>query len=140
MHLSIVLLQGDFFSYSIDLNSWTLISSDTFMDGGPRLIYDHQVRLPYKGMLRHLCGHSTCACGVRTQLTVASQMCYDGGTRCLYVFGGKVLTRLVRCNFNLKFISITLYFFSTPASETSLGTYSGLYVFHTVSKQWTCLK
>eukprot|EP00731_Ephydatia_muelleri_P000964 Em0001g964a len=81
---------GDFFSYSIDLNLWTLISSDTFMDGGPRLIYDHQ-------------------------------MCYDGGTRCLYVFGGKVLT-------------------STPASETSLGTYSGLYVFHTVSKQWTCLK
>eukprot|EP00731_Ephydatia_muelleri_P000998 Em0001g998a len=89
-HVRALPLPGDFFSYSIDLNSWTLISSDTFMDGGPRLIYDHQ-------------------------------MCYDGGTRCLYVFGGKVLT-------------------STPASETSLGTYSGLYVFHTVSKQWTCLK
>ena len=82
--------------------------------------------------------------GGRTQQAVASQMCYDGGTRCLNVFGGKVLTRSERCNFFLKCISIPLFFlilfFSTPASEKSLCTYGGLYVFHTVSKQWTCLK
>lgn len=83
-------IPSDFFSYSIDLNLWTQISSNTAVDGGPRLMYDHQ-------------------------------MCYDVGTHCLYVFGGKVLS-------------------CTPANELGLGTYSGLYVFHTVGKQWTCLK
>ena len=36
-------LQNTFYSYCIDTNTWTLISSDTYADGGPQLIYDHQV-------------------------------------------------------------------------------------------------
>ena len=30
--------------YSIDCEQWTLISEDTAADGGPPLIFDHQVR------------------------------------------------------------------------------------------------
>ena len=37
-------MQCDFYSYSIERNLWTLLSSDTAIDGGPRLLYDHQVR------------------------------------------------------------------------------------------------
>ena len=43
MMLWCLLLQNTFYSYCIDTNTWTLISSDTYADGGPQLIYDHQV-------------------------------------------------------------------------------------------------
>ena len=35
--------QADFYSYSIKEATWTLLSSDTCGDGGPKLIFDHQV-------------------------------------------------------------------------------------------------
>ena len=37
--------QNDFYVYDITSNQWTLISEDTSTEGGPALIFDHQVRL-----------------------------------------------------------------------------------------------
>ncbi|XP_014253599.1 muskelin isoform X2 [Cimex lectularius] len=36
-------LKADFYVYHIDKNRWRLISSDTQAEGGPQLIYDHQM-------------------------------------------------------------------------------------------------
>jgi hypothetical protein len=36
-------LPGDFFSYSIPERTWHLLSSDTHAQGGPHLLYDHQM-------------------------------------------------------------------------------------------------
>lgn len=52
--------QGDFYTYCIDTTVWTLLSSDTYADGGPQLIYDHQVlQYPPTHHLHHchLCLH-----------------------------------------------------------------------------------
>ena len=35
--------QGDFYSYCIDTQTWQQLSSNTHRDGGPHLIYDHQM-------------------------------------------------------------------------------------------------
>lgn len=35
--------QGDFYSYTVETRHWQLLSSDTHRDGGPHLIYDHQM-------------------------------------------------------------------------------------------------
>lgn len=35
--------QSDFYVYDITSNQWTLISEDTSSEGGPPLIFDHQV-------------------------------------------------------------------------------------------------
>lgn len=37
-------LKSDFYRYDIDTNTWTLLSEDTAADGGPKLVFDHQVR------------------------------------------------------------------------------------------------
>ena len=42
-HVLVLPLQSDFYSYCIDTDTWDLLSSDTYSDGGPQLIYDHQV-------------------------------------------------------------------------------------------------
>uniref|UniRef100_A0A3P8UPD0 Muskelin 1, intracellular mediator containing kelch motifs n=1 Tax=Cynoglossus semilaevis TaxID=244447 RepID=A0A3P8UPD0_CYNSE len=36
-------LKSDFYRYDIDANSWTLLSEDTSADGGPKLVFDHQM-------------------------------------------------------------------------------------------------
>lgn len=36
-------LKSDFYCYDIDANTWTLLSEDTSADGGPKLVFDHQV-------------------------------------------------------------------------------------------------
>lgn len=36
-------LKSDFYCYDIDGNTWTLLSEDTASDGGPKLVFDHQV-------------------------------------------------------------------------------------------------
>lgn len=38
-----ILQQSDFYVYDITSNQWTLISEDTSSEGGPPLIFDHQV-------------------------------------------------------------------------------------------------
>lgn len=39
-------LKSDFYRYDIDANTWTLLSEDTSADGGPKLVFDHQVISP----------------------------------------------------------------------------------------------
>ncbi|XP_061418708.1 muskelin isoform X2 [Lethenteron reissneri] len=36
-------LKSDFYRYSIDGSSWSLLSEDTSADGGPKLVFDHQM-------------------------------------------------------------------------------------------------
>lgn len=36
-------LKSDFYRYDIEANTWTLLSEDTSSDGGPKLVFDHQV-------------------------------------------------------------------------------------------------
>ncbi|CAM9313717.1 unnamed protein product, partial [Lampetra planeri] len=36
-------LKSDFYRYDIDVNTWTLLSEDTSADGGPKLVFDHQM-------------------------------------------------------------------------------------------------
>ncbi|XP_023686924.1 muskelin [Paramormyrops kingsleyae] len=36
-------LRSDFYRYDIDGNTWTLLSEDTAADGGPKLVFDHQM-------------------------------------------------------------------------------------------------
>lgn len=36
-------LKSDFYRYDVDANTWTLLSEDTSADGGPKLVFDHQV-------------------------------------------------------------------------------------------------
>lgn len=38
-------LKSDFYCYDIDANTWTLLSEDTSADGGPKLVFDHQVHI-----------------------------------------------------------------------------------------------
>ena len=38
-----IFLQSDFFKYDIDANQWTMITDDTSVQGGPMLIFDHQM-------------------------------------------------------------------------------------------------
>lgn len=40
-------LKSDFYRYDIDTNIWMLLSEDTAADGGPKLVFDHQVRCTY---------------------------------------------------------------------------------------------
>ena len=35
--------QSDFYKYEVDRNKWTKITEDTSKDGGPMLIFDHQM-------------------------------------------------------------------------------------------------
>lgn len=36
-------LKSDFYRYDVEANTWTLLSEDTSSDGGPKLVFDHQV-------------------------------------------------------------------------------------------------
>ena len=38
-------LFSDFYKYDLDTGLWELLSEDTAADGGPQLIFDHQVLL-----------------------------------------------------------------------------------------------
>lgn len=41
-------LKSDFYRYDINANTWTLLSEDTSADGGPKLVFDHQVAVIFK--------------------------------------------------------------------------------------------
>ncbi|XP_036764906.1 muskelin isoform X1 [Manis pentadactyla] len=62
-------LKSDFYRYDIDTNTWMLLSEDTAADGGPKLVFDHQVWCTDKYM-----------------------MCMDSEKHMIYTFGGRILT------------------------------------------------
>lgn len=47
-------LKSDFYRYDIDTNTWMLLSEDTAADGGPKLVFDHQVWCTDKYMVELL--------------------------------------------------------------------------------------
>ncbi|KAJ7370733.1 Muskelin 1, intracellular mediator containing kelch motif [Desmophyllum pertusum] len=72
-------LKSDFYVYDITSNQWTLISEDTSSEGGPPLIFDHQLSLSvfYRDdcpELRSRIGHS---------------MLFHPEKRLLYIFAGQ---------------------------------------------------
>ncbi|KNC72937.1 hypothetical protein SARC_14502, partial [Sphaeroforma arctica JP610] len=38
-------IQSDFYRYDVDSGQWNLLSSDTGADGGPNLVFDHQLNI-----------------------------------------------------------------------------------------------
>ena len=52
-------LDNDFFRYDIINNKWIRISSNTFSEGGPELIYDHQMVLDAEGQVLYVYGGKT---------------------------------------------------------------------------------
>lgn len=40
-------LKSDFYRYDIEANTWMLLSEDTSSDGGPKLVFDHQVTISF---------------------------------------------------------------------------------------------
>lgn len=57
-------LKSDFYRYDIDTNTWMLLSEDTAADGGPKLVFDHQVGL---------------ACALRVQWALSIHGCKPMG-------------------------------------------------------------
>ena len=53
-----LLLQSDFYSYDIRSSSWNRLSDNTLKDGGPALIFDHQVRIVHG--VRSICTAPLC--------------------------------------------------------------------------------
>lgn len=47
---------GDFYSYDIATDKWTLLSSDTESEGGPPLVYDHQIAIDEQRMRLYVFG------------------------------------------------------------------------------------
>lgn len=50
-------LKSDFYRYDIDTNTWMLLSEDTAADGGPKLVFDHQVWCTDKYMVELISYH-----------------------------------------------------------------------------------
>ncbi|CAB4006393.1 muskelin isoform X2 [Paramuricea clavata] len=79
-------LKSDFFVYNIDCEQWTLISEDTAPDGGPPLIFDHQMCVNVEnGMIyifggRVLSNTSSDIAGLATTAVFSGLYCYHSGT------------------------------------------------------------
>ncbi|KAG1552715.1 hypothetical protein G6F45_008610 [Rhizopus arrhizus] len=53
---NIVMLQPDLFKYSLKDDSWVKLSSNTADDGGPELVFDHQMCVDSKNGIIYVCG------------------------------------------------------------------------------------
>ncbi len=132
-------LKSDFYCYDIDANTWTLLSEDTSADGGPKLVFDHQVRILYgyalippgvslvqvydeQFSISQVFGQTVCL-SLSLSLSL-SQMCMDSEKHMIYTFGGRILT----CNG------------SVDDGRTSEPQFSGLYAYHCQAGSWSLLR
>lgn len=118
-------LKSDFYRYDINANTWTLLSEDTSADGGPKLVFDHQVAVIFK---QPLSLRVLLAAFIILSLVLCSllllQMCMDSEKHMIYTFGGRILT----CNG------------SVEDSRTSEPQFSGLYTYHCQAGTWSLLR
>ncbi|KAI8849074.1 Muskelin N-terminus-domain-containing protein [Chytridium lagenaria] len=49
-------LEGDFWRFDVERSEWTKISSNTHVDGGPELIYDHQMVVDSEAQVMYVFG------------------------------------------------------------------------------------
>lgn len=133
-------LKSDFYCYDIDANTWTLLSEDTSADGGPKLVFDHQVpHFKLHKIIQDLCPYTTrslpftdlwwiiqCPSESWTKFMSFSfsQMCMDSEKHMIYTFGGRILT----CNG------------SVDDGRTSEPQFSGLYAYHCQAGSWSLLR
>ena len=73
-----VCLQGDFYCYCLRAAEWEMISRDTFTDGGPHLIYDHQVHTLTPSHTHTLTTSPLPRCA--STLTLEYCTCLEGGS------------------------------------------------------------
>ncbi|XP_028414469.1 muskelin-like [Dendronephthya gigantea] len=79
-------LKSDFFLYNIEGGHWTLISEDTTAEGGPPLIFDHQMCVNVEnGMIfvfggRVLLSTSSDIAGLASSAIFSGLFCYHSGT------------------------------------------------------------
>ncbi|KAJ3185891.1 hypothetical protein HK101_009778 [Irineochytrium annulatum] len=58
-HRPNVNLDGDFWRYDVASTQWTKISANTILDGGPELIYDHQMVVDSEAQVMYIFGGRT---------------------------------------------------------------------------------
>uniref|UniRef100_A0A8C6SC68 Muskelin 1, intracellular mediator containing kelch motifs n=1 Tax=Neogobius melanostomus TaxID=47308 RepID=A0A8C6SC68_9GOBI len=104
-------LKSDFYRYDIEHNSWSLLSEDTSADGGPKLVFDHQMCMDSEKHMIYTFGGRILTCNGSVEDSRSSEPQFSGlyafhcasdiqsrighcmlfhtRNRCLYVFGGQ---------------------------------------------------
>ncbi|XP_072327210.1 muskelin isoform X3 [Scyliorhinus torazame] len=71
-------LKSDFYRYDIDTNKWTLLSEDTATDGGPKLVFDHQMCMDSEKHMIYTFGGRILTCNGNVDDTRANEPQFSG--------------------------------------------------------------
>ncbi|PIO30504.1 hypothetical protein AB205_0017180 [Aquarana catesbeiana] len=71
-------LKSDFYRYDIDTNTWTLLSEDTSADGGPKLVFDHQMCMDSEKHMIYTFGGRILTCNGNVDDSRASEPQFSG--------------------------------------------------------------
>ncbi|KAJ3377243.1 Muskelin 1, intracellular mediator containing kelch motif, partial [Entophlyctis sp. JEL0112] len=80
-------LDGDFWRYDITGDRWIKISSSTALDGGPQLIFDHQMIIDSQTQTLYVFVQPTSAIQLKSR--IGHSMLFNPITRELYIFAGQ---------------------------------------------------
>ncbi|CAB1345889.1 unnamed protein product, partial [Coregonus sp. 'balchen'] len=75
-------LKSDFYRYDVDANTWTLLSEDTSADGGPKLVFDHQMCMDSEKHMIYTFGGRILMCNGSVEDSRTSEPQFSG----LYAF------------------------------------------------------
>uniref|UniRef100_A0A670YWF6 Muskelin 1 n=1 Tax=Pseudonaja textilis TaxID=8673 RepID=A0A670YWF6_PSETE len=71
-------LKSDFYRYDIDTNTWMLLSEDTATDGGPKLVFDHQMCMDSEKHMIYTFGGRILTCNGSVDDSRASEPQFSG--------------------------------------------------------------
>ncbi|XP_077399462.1 muskelin isoform X2 [Vanacampus margaritifer] len=71
-------LKSDFYRYDIDVNTWALLSEDTSADGGPKLVFDHQMCMDSEKHMIYTFGGRILTCNGSVEDTRTSEPQFSG--------------------------------------------------------------
>ncbi|KAB0344255.1 hypothetical protein FD754_021181, partial [Muntiacus muntjak] len=71
-------LKSDFYRYDIDTNTWMLLSEDTAADGGPKLVFDHQMCMDSEKHMIYTFGGRILTCNGSVDDSRASEPQFSG--------------------------------------------------------------
>ncbi|XP_019501631.1 PREDICTED: muskelin [Hipposideros armiger] len=71
-------LKSDFYRYDIDTNTWLLLSEDTAADGGPKLVFDHQMCMDSEKHMIYTFGGRILTCNGSVDDSRASEPQFSG--------------------------------------------------------------
>ncbi|KAJ0015348.1 hypothetical protein NQD34_008968 [Periophthalmus magnuspinnatus] len=117
-------LKSDFYRYDIEQNTWSLLSEDTAADGGPKLVFDHQMCMDSEKHMIYTFGGRILTCNGSMEDTRTTEPQFSG----LYAFHcGSATWRLLRedsCNAGPEDIqNRCLYVFGGQRSKTYLNDF-----------------